>query len=346
MSGMLIRCLVGLVGSLLSLSVMAEYAGVEVVRERFQESVRLDGVVEATRQSTMSAQTAGRVLQLPFDVDDRVAAGELIVQLEDSEQQARHDQARAAADEANTSLKDAQQRFARAKAIHDRRLSSQQDFDQASNAVSSAQARVARAEAALAESYEQLKYTQVRAPYSGILTARHVEVGESVSVGQALLSGLSLEQLRVVVELPQRYAEIARSEQRAWIRLADGRTLDAGNMTFYPYASATAHTFRIRIDLAAPDADLYPGMLVRVDVPVSSREALWIPADTLFRHGELTAVFVLDDQNQPRLRQIRTGVIRDSRVEVLAGLDAGERVALSPGEVFVGRAAAHEEATP
>lgn len=344
MSGMLLRFLVGLAGSLLSLSVMAEYAGVEVVKEGFQESVRLDGIVEATRQSTVSAQTSGRVLKLPFDVDDQVTAGELIVQLEDSEQQARHDQARAAVSEAKISLKDAQQRYSRAQTLHDRQLSSQQDFDQASNAVSSAQARMARAEAAMAESYEQLKYTQVRAPYSGILTARHIELGESVSAGQALLSGLSLEQLRVVVELPQRYAEIARSEQRAWIRLADGRTLETGKMTFYPYANAAAHTFRIRVDVTAPGAELYPGMLVRVDVPVSSREALWIPVNTLFRRSELTAVFVLNDQNQPRLRQIRTGVVRDGRVEVLAGLDAGERVALSPDEVFAGNVTAQEEA--
>ena len=85
------------------------------------------------------------------------------------------------------------------------------------------------------------------APYGGIVTERHVEIGESVNPGQPLLSGLSLEQLRVVVDLPQQYADIARSEKQATVTLSDGRVLDTGQMTFYPYANPQTHTFRLRM---------------------------------------------------------------------------------------------------
>ncbi|HAS76822.1 MAG TPA: efflux transporter periplasmic adaptor subunit, partial [Marinobacter adhaerens] len=186
-----------------------------VERSMLQETVHLDGVIEAVQQSTVSAQTSGTVRSLPFDVDDSVAAGDLIVQLEDSEQRSRLRQAEAGLEEAEAALADAGQRFERIEAVHERGLVSRQEFDQARNNLAAARARVERARASVSEAQEQLSYTRVLAPYGGILTERHVEVGEAVNPGQPLLSGLSLEQLRVVVDLPQKYAELARMERQA-----------------------------------------------------------------------------------------------------------------------------------
>lgn len=302
-------------------------------RSVFHETVYLDGVIEAVQQSTVSAQTSGTVQSLPYDVDDSVAAGALIVQLEDSEQRARLRQAEAGLEEAEAALADATQRFERIEAVHERGLVSRQEFDQARNNLAAARARVERARASVSEAQEQLSYTRVLAPYGGILTERHVEVGESVNPGQPLLSGLSLEQLRVVVDLPQKYAKLARTERQAQVTLADGRVLETGEMTFYPYANPQTHTFRLRMRLSEPNGSLFPGMLVKVSVPVNSREALWVPASSLIQRSELRAVFVLDQQDQPRLRQVRTGVRDNGRLEILAGLSEGERVVTNPSEL-------------
>ncbi|MBL3823878.1 MULTISPECIES: efflux RND transporter periplasmic adaptor subunit [Marinobacter] len=302
-------------------------------RSELQETVHLDGVIEAVQQSTVSAQTSGTVQSLPYDVDDSVAAGDLIVQLEDSEQRSRLRQAQAGLEEAEAALADASQRFERIEAVHERGLVSRQEFDQARNNLAAARARVERAKGAVSEAQEQLSYTRVLAPYGGILTERHVEVGESVNPGQPLLSGLSLEQLRVVVDLPQKYAELARTERQAQVTLADGRVLETGEMTFYPYANPQTHTFRLRMRLSEPNGSLFPGMLVKVSVPVTSREALWVPASSLIQRSELRAVFVLDQQDQPRLRQVRTGVRQNGRLEILAGLSEGERVVTNPSEL-------------
>lgn len=302
---------------------------------KFQETVHLDGVIEAVQQSTVSAQTSGTVQKLPYDVDDSVAAGDLIVQLEDSEQQARLNQAQAGLEEAEAALADASQRFARIEEVHERGLVSRQEFDQARNNLAAARARVERARAAVAEAEEQLSYTRVVAPYGGILTERHVELGEAVSPGQPLLSGLSLEQLRIVVDLPQKYVELARNERQARVTLADGRVLETGEMTFYPYADPATHTFRLRMRLNEPNGSLFPGMLVKVSVPVASREALWVPASSLIHRSELRAVYVMDSNDRPRLRQVRAGVRDGERLEILAGLSEGERVVANPS-VLVG----------
>lgn len=304
-----------------------------VERRSFHETVHLDGVIEAVQQSTVSAQTSGTVQKLPFDVDDSVAAGDLIVQLEDSEQRSRLRQAQAGLEEAEAALTDARQQFDRIEAVHERGLVSRQEFDQARNNLAAARARVERASAAVSEAQEQLSYTRVMAPYGGILTERHVELGETVNPGQPLLSGLSLEQLRVVVELPQKYAELARTERQARVTLADGRVLETGEMTFYPYANPQTHTFRLRMRLNEPNGSLFPGMLVKVGVPVASREALWVPVSSLIHRSELRAVFVLDNQDRPRLRQVRTGVRDNGRLEILAGLSEGERVVTNPSEL-------------
>jgi multidrug efflux pump subunit AcrA (membrane-fusion protein) len=74
-------------------------------------------------------------------------------------------------------------------------------------------------------------------------------------------------------------------------------------------------------------------MLVKVGVPVASREALWVPASSLIQRSELRAVFVLDKQDRPRLRQVRTGMRDNGRLEILAGLSEGERVVINPSEL-------------
>ncbi len=312
----------------LSNPIQAQLNEALVERATITEEVRLDGRIEAVQQSTVSAQTSGTIVALPVDVDDVVNAGDLIVQLDDTEQRARLNQARGNLAEAEAALLDARQRVDRITPLALRGVASQAELDQAKNQLSAAEARLAQATAAVDQAEEQLSYTRVVAPYGGIVTERHVEVGEAVTPSTPLLSGFSLEALRVVVSIPQRYADLARQQRSATVTLNDGRVLETGEMTFFPYADPNTHAFRVRMDLTDTNGQLFPGMLVRVGLPVGERDALWIPQQALIRRGELRGVYVLDQQDHPRLRQIRTGMVSDGRIEVLAGLMEGERVAI------------------
>lgn len=299
---------------------------VTVERGMLTEEIRLDGRIEAVQESTVSAQTSGIVTSLPVDVDDVVNAGDVIVLLDDTEQRARVNQANANLAEAQSNMDDAQQRLDRIARLAETGVATQAELDQAKNQFGAAEARLAQARASLEQAQEQLSYTRVLAPYGGIVTERHVSLGEAVSPSTPLLSGFSLEALRVVVSIPQRHADLARQQRRASVMLNDGQVLQTGNMTFFPYADPNTHGFRVRMDLVETNGQLFPGMLVRVGLPTGEREALWIPNDAIIRRGELRGVYVLDDNDQPRLRQIRTGITRDGRTEVLAGLSEGERI--------------------
>lgn len=175
---------------------------------------------------------------------------------------------------------------------------------------------------------ESLGYTVVRAPYAGIVSERHVEVGELVTPGTPLMSGLALERLRVNVHVPQSMIEPIRTIGKAVV-YTDGRAIAAESLTFFPIADPAANTFTVRVNLPRGSATLYPGMFVKVGFVVGETERLLVPASAVVERSELTAVYVVRE-GQVTLRQLRIGRPFGEDVEVLAGLAAGDIVALDP----------------
>lgn len=298
------------------------------------QSIKLDGIVEAVRQSTVAAQTAGTVTAIYYDVDDKVKPGSVIVEISDTEQQARLEQAQAAARAALANLRDAEQAFNRIDEIYRKELASKAQYDQAKNQLDASKATYRRARAALKEAEKQVSYTKVIAPYGGVVTQRFVEIGEVVAPGSPLMSGIDLDQMRVNINLPQRYAATVRQHQLAEVALPNGKTVPAKELTIFPYADAQTHNFKVRVHLPELQAGLYPGMMVKVSLPIQTGEALTIPVSALVTRSELRAVYVLDSQDQPRLRQVRTGYETNGEIEILSGLQTGDKVALDPNEAL------------
>lgn len=317
--------------ALLPVAVLAELpfatATVELAstpRERL-----FDGTVEAVNQATMSAQTAGRIDEVFFDVDDYVEPGQAIVRFTDVEQQSALRQARAALTEARARANQAGEEFRRVSGLFEANSASRREYDQALAARDAAQARVEAAESSVRAAEQQLEYTLVRAPYAGIVTERHVEPGEAVGVGQPLMSGLSLENLRVVVDLPQQVAALVRQNRKAVVLTAEGR-VDADKVTIFPFAHSASNTFRARVELPQGQFGLYPGMFVKVAFVVGDAQRLLVPTVALMRRSEVTGVYVVDENDEIRMRQVRVGGTFGDRTEVLAGLQAGEYVASDP----------------
>ncbi len=140
-----------------------------------------DGTVEALHQATISSQTAGRITQVNYDIDDYVEAGAELVQFSDVEQRAAFETAQAVGEETQARLLEATADYQRAEDLYQRKLGSKRDLDAALAARDASRARAAAAQSAIESTRQQLDYTLVKAPYPGIVTARHVEVGESVT---------------------------------------------------------------------------------------------------------------------------------------------------------------------
>ena len=289
---------------------------------------RFDGTVEAVHQATISAQTAGRIAQVNYDVDDFVEHGTILLRFTDVEQRTALREAQARLTEARARLLEAGAEYQRAQNLKERNLGSQRDLDRALSGRDSIAAQVASAESAVERASQQLDYTVVKAPYSGIVTERFVEVGESVTNGQQLMSGLSLERLRVTLDLPQQVTIKVRPDPRAMILTSAG-PVKPEKITIFPVADPVSNTFRVRLELPPGQFGLYPGMFVKVAFQVGAAERLLVPAAALVQRSEVTGVYIAVDDGI-RLRQIRVGETVGNRVEVLAGLAAGEHVALDP----------------
>src|SRR5690606_39054794 len=167
--------------------------------------------------------------------------------------------------------------------IHERKLIAKAQLDQAVARRDAARAALQSAQAALSEVTQQLDYTVVRAPYSGIVVKRHVQIGEAVQPGQALISGVSLKELRVNVQVPQSAVDAIRRFAAADVLLdGDGaRRVAAAKVTVFPYADPDTHTFSVRLDLPAEETGLYPGMTVKAAFVVGEAQRLLLPASAL-----------------------------------------------------------------
>jgi RND family efflux transporter MFP subunit len=288
-----------------------------------------DGTVEAVHQATLSAQTAGRVTELPFDVNDFVPQGAVVVRFTDVEQGAAQRAAEAQVRSAEAAFRDAEQQFKRVSDVYARKLVARADLDQATARRDSAKAALDAAQAGLKQAAQTTDYTVVRAPYSGFVTRRFVQIGESVRPGQALISGLSLGELRVTVQVPQGAMEAIRTQQRAALVLTDGRRVPADQVVLFPYADPDTHTFSVRLEFKQADTGLYPGMTAKAAFVTGSAEKLLLPRSALVERGELSGVYVWGADGVA-LRQLRLGHRYGDEVEVLAGLANGERIARDP----------------
>ena len=325
--------LIALLGALLPAAAPAADSLVTVPAERVSMPLEfeVDGIVEARRRATLSAEVSGTVEQVNFDVDDRVEAGAIVLTIRDREYRARVQKAQAALDEAQANLRQMKLEFDRSNDLRNKKLIPQADFDRAAAALAAAEARRESANANLVEAREQLERTVVKAPYGGVVVERHVEPGESVTPGQAIMSGYSARELRVTAQVPQSLIAGLREYRDARVILIeDGRTVDVEKITIHPYADPRNHSFTARFELPEVADGLYPGMLVKVALTAGSIERLLLPQAALVSRSEVNAVYVLDGQGRISLRQVRPGNRFGERIEILAGLQANESVALDP----------------
>ena len=305
-------------------------AGAEYVT--VANEIQLEGLVEAVNQATVSAQTSGRVTGIHFDIDDFVPKGEVIVQLGDTEQQARLAKVRSGLQEVQARYDNAAADQRRKQNLLKEQAVSQAAADSASAEFKAAKAALAAAQAQLAEFAEQLAHTLIRSPYSGIVVERHIETGELVQPGSPLMTGLSLDSLRVTAQVPESLVSTLRRFQTASVILpgtANSRVA-ADKLTLSPRADAKTHSFEMRLQLPALDEPLYPGMSVKVVVSTGETARLLVPMQAIVSRSEVTGIYVVDDHGV-HFRQVRTGRrYAQDRQEILAGVSAGEQVALDP----------------
>jgi RND family efflux transporter MFP subunit len=270
------------------------------------------------------------VVELRFDVGDYVRKGEVIVRIDERAAAQALAASEAQVRQAEAALRNARAEYERARQLVAQKFLSQAALERAEADYKSAQERVSALIAGAGQAATERGFATVVAPYSGIVSARHVELGEMATPGKPLMTGFDPGTLRVTATVPQAQVAAIQAGAKARIELPSvGRWIEASGITVIPAADPRTHTTQVRIALPKDVRGIYPGIFARAHFVTGRKPALLVPRAALIRRSELTAVYVVADSVQ--LRQIRLGTAGDeSAVEVLAGLKPGERVALEP----------------
>jgi RND family efflux transporter MFP subunit len=289
-----------------------------------------EAVVEAGRESTLAAQVAGRILVLSVDAGSAVRQGQLLVRIDDSESRNSLAGNQAQVAQAQANLVNAQAQLDRTRQLVTRKFMSASALDKAQADYDAAQAQVAAAKAGVAQSSTTRGFTNITAPFSGLVSERLAQVGEMANLGRPLLTLFDPATLRVVASIPQENLAQVRKSGRASVEFpATGKWIESAAITVLPAADSRTHISQVRIELPKDVTGIYPGMFARAHFSTGQAKKMLLPAGAILRRSEVTGVYVVQG-DQVQFRQVRLGKELPAGVEVLAGLEAGEQVALEP----------------
>ncbi|MCP3130406.1 efflux RND transporter periplasmic adaptor subunit [Shewanella sp. KJ2020] len=308
----------------------------EVMSKPYANWVTLDATIEAVKAATVSAQTSGRIIKLNYDVNDVVPEGAALLEITSKEQGAELASFEADLAKARALNVESQAQYKRYKELFPQGAISKGAMDEATANAKATEQAVSAAQARVIKATESLKYTVVSAPFSGIVTERFVQLGETVSPGQPLLSGFSANQMRAITQVPQRYINQLKNAPEFIVRLSDGRELTSRDLTIFSFADPVSHSYQVRINLPENEANLQPGTWAKASFKNGEREKIQLPVSALITMNELSGVYLKQGEAFV-LTQVRVGEPLNGEVEVLAGLKSGDTVAMDAYQVLLNK---------
>lgn len=323
----------------LAASAHAQPVPTVVVQSRTVGSAyELDGVIQAVKQSTISAQASGRVVTLLVKAGDKVHAGQLLATLDDREAVVGAQKSQAQINQAQAELHNAQAHLERTRDLQGKGFVSKAALDTADTQYKGAVAGHAQAQAAARQSSISQGFTKVTAPYDGWVLQTHIQAGDLAVPGAPVVTVYAPQPLRAVVQVPGSRSQAVSAAASTAVQMQDGQGRELWvaplNRLAVPSADPVSQTTEWRMELPSKDsAGLLPGQQVRVrfsQPQVGTTSKLMLPQAAIVRRGELTAVYLVSGKGFA-LRAVRLGAsLGADGVEALAGVAPGDVVALDP----------------
>ena len=215
-----------------------------------------------------------------------------------------------------------------------------EQLEQAEAARDADAAQLKALQAQLKSARTQAGFFEITAPIAGIISEISVETGDMALPGSHLLSLYDPSLLRVTAALPSQVTDHSRITMDSLIEIpslgVQGTDLHPVSVQVLPKVDASSMTQNVRFNLPQGTISV-PGQFARVLLPdasaSNSQTHLFVPRSAIVRRGEMTGVYVLSGDETPLLRQVRTGLLNAGQIEVLSGLDAGDRLILNPALV-------------
>jgi RND family efflux transporter MFP subunit len=298
---------------------------VTVTPEPLTRTVEASGTITAWQEVPVGAETGGlRAVEVYADEGSYVRQGQVLVKMNDAVLASQQAQQDAAVASAKAQLAQASAALERAQELKGKGFLSQASLDQALATQRSAMANVAAAQASLAETSTRRGQTDVRAPVGGLITSRSVVKGQIVAAGTELFRLVRDGRLELNAQVPEQDLAAVRPGMPATV-MGNGVSTTGTVRIVTPQVDPQTRVGLARIALSAGSA-LKPGMFATASIAGGAVPSLTVPQASIVYRTDQSGVYVLDASSHVHFRPVKTGERVADKVEVLAGVNAGERV--------------------
>lgn len=287
------------------------------------------GSVRAVHEISVASKILAKILAVNVKAGQQVKKGEVLVQLDDADLRARRQQASAALDAAKAVRDQAKVEYTRVNQLFNQNSAPRIELDRTAATLKSAEADVQRAEQTLKEAETVLEYATLQSPTDGIVVDRRAEAGDTAAPGQVLVSLYDSKHMQLVASVRESLTHRLRVGQTIKVGVeAMGNKLCDGQVSeIVPEADVTSRSFLVKVTGPCPPG-VYAGMFGRLVIPLNEEELLVIPQAAVRRVGQLDTVDVAEGGSLYR-RAVQLGRTIGDDVQVLSGVNSGERVAVA-----------------
>jgi membrane fusion protein (multidrug efflux system) len=320
-------------GEVMAAAITAPIAEVEL--RTVPRITRAVGTIRAVHETAVGSRLLAHVKKVHVVAGQAVEEGDVLIELDQADIEARQRRAQANLEAAGARLSKARDDLGRVTELSRGEAATQREVYDAQRAVEVAEADVNAAKQALAEVEAQLEYATVRSPIDGIVIEKFVEEGDLAKPGETLVTLYQPDRLQLVAPVPERLALGLNIGETVEVEIeAIGMRCHGQVSEIVPQASPASRSLLVKVTGPCPPGVL-SGMFGRMLIAQGERRQLLVPATAVRQVGQLEMVEVVtraedgeggEDGVITRRRFVRTGERVDGKVEILAGLEPGERV--------------------
>lgn len=306
--------------------------------------VSASGKIESENSAEIGTRMMGYVAKVHVKTGQQVNRGHLLISISNADLQAKKAQANAAVLQAAAAFKNAEKDYNRFVNLFSQQSASQKELDDMTARYEMAKANLQGAEQMKNEVAAQFAYTNITAPFSGVITQTFVKDGDMAAPGMPLLSMEGVSKMQVTAMVSEEDISIIKKGMQATVRIKSlNKDMQGKVSEVSQSAKNTGGQYLVKITLDEMDTEIRSGMFVNVQLHVTyetnNQETvkILVPEKALVRQGQLTGIYTVGNENTAILRWLRVGNVYGSQIEILSGLSEGETfIVSSEGKLFNG----------
>lgn len=295
------------------------------------EEITMSGQIESEETALISTRVMGFISSIKVRLGDKVQKGQLLIEINNSDILAKRAQAEAAISEADAALNDAQKDYERFEELYKKQSASTKEFENVALHYNSIKAKAEAARQMKNEADAMLRYTNIVAPFSGVVTQRNFDEGSMANPGMPIIALERSQRFNVnAFVLESEVGKLKRGMSADILIKSSGQKIVGKISEISPSSQSTGGKFQVKIMLSlSEDVGLFSGMHVSVNIPLkgdSRIQTLFVPSSAIIFKDQLSGIFIVNENEKTaQLRWLRIGKKDGNVVEVLSGLSPQEK---------------------